>query len=97
MDRRSDAFVGPAWRFGTMDEAVRNPHPQAAPLSYRPSSLPRRRRLFEPVARLLDRIVDDGVRAWSTTETSINSFTMCLSVFEYLESYEPPEVWGKWA
>jgi len=51
---------------------------------------------FEPVKRLLEWLVDGGF-ALEHHRQLYHVVTDVPSVFEYLETYQPPVVWGKWA
>lgn len=96
MDRRSDAFVALPGGFGTMDEVFETLTLKQLRYHNRPLVFLDVDGFFEPVARLLDRIVDDGFAL--EHHRNLYQFVYDVpSVFEYLESYEPPEVWGKWA
>ena len=51
---------------------------------------------FAPVVRLLDQIIEGGFALEHHREL-YHVATDVPSAFAYLESYEPPQVWGRWA
>lgn len=96
MDKRSDAFVALPGGFGTMDEVFEALTLKQLRYHNRPLVLLDVDGFFEPMVRLLDRIVDDGF-ALEHHRQLYHFVTDVPAVFDYLEGYEPPEVWGKWA
>lgn len=96
MDRRSDAFIALPGGFGTMDEVFETLTLKQLRYHNRPLIFLDVDGFFEPMIRLLDRIVDDGF-ALEHHRQLYHVVHDVPSVFEYLETYEPPEVWGTWA
>lgn len=96
MDARSDAFIVLPGGFGTMDELFEMLTLKQLRYHNRPLVLLDVDGFFEPVTRLLDAIVDGGF-ALDHHRRLYDVASDVPSVFAYLESYEPPEVWGKWA
>ena len=96
MDRRSDALVALPGGFGTMDEVFETLTLKQLRYHDRPLVLLDVDGFFEPMARLLDQIVEDGF-ALEHHRQLYHFASDVPAVFEYLEEYQPPEVWGKWA
>lgn len=96
MDRRSDAFIALPGGFGTLDEVFETLTLKQLRYHNRPLVFLDVDDFFQPLVRLLDRIVDDGF-ALEHHRRLYHVVHDVPSVFEYLETYEPPEVWGKWA
>ena len=96
MDRRSDAFVVLPGGFGTMDELFETLTLKQLRYHTRPLVLLDVDGFFEPVVRLFDWIVEGGFALDHHRQLYCVAKDV-PSVFEYLKTYEPPAVWGKWA
>ena len=96
MDRRSDAFVALPGGFGTMDEVFETLTLKQLRYHDRPLVLLDVDGFFAPMTRLLEQIVEGGF-ALEHHRQLYHFASDVPGVFEYLEGYEPPEVWGKWA
>jgi len=96
MDQRADAFIVLPGGFGTLDELFETLTLKQLRYHSRPLVLLDVDGFFAPVVRLLDQIIEGGFALEHHREL-YHVATDVPSAFAYLESYEPPQVWGRWA